>query len=1068
MNHLIGLALKRRSVTILIMLLTLTGGVLAYRNLQKELFPEIEFPNITITTVYPSANPEAVERDVTKPIEEAITGMDGLKELRSISYEGFSLVLATFEFGEDMEEAKRAIEGELGSISFPQEVEDPIVSRINNNTFPVLQLTFSGDRDVPSLQRLLDDLIIPRLERLPGVFDVQVLGKVNEQVQVTVDTEKLEDAGITVAQVAAALRENNVSFPAGNIETRGTAFTVRTSHQFGSLEEIRDLVVGYELAPASAGQPAKLLLDRPVRVSDIAEVGLGTDKSLRISRTNGKPSLTLAVIKDPDANTVEVTDEVLAIMAQETGLPPDIEIATLSNDGPEVTKQLGSVENDAVVGLILAVIVVFAFLVNFQPGVVQGALLTIRPTLIIGLSIPLSIFAGVLLLAPAGISLNFMSLAGLAVSIGNVVDNSIVVLENVYRHMQRGDERLEAVFQGTAEVGSAIFSSTMANIVVFLPLAFIQGLVGSFFTPFALTIAFVLLASVIAPLTVVPALCAVFLKPGDFFQDDAVLGRRKEPLLQRLYTPLLRWCLAHKIITVSIALGSVVGSLGLLAFIPVTLFPRSAPQYLTIDLKLPTGSDVGSTFQEALKIEHALEHLRDQGLVDVYHVTVGTSSNKFGPGAGGGGSHLASAFVLLKEGAPHDITDIVRSEMPSSPNATVTVAEISSGPPTDNLEITVVGSNFTNVSAAARQLEAEIATIDGVINVKNDVSEARDEVVVRVDPEAAARYGLTASQVGLQVGQFVVGRKVSEVDMEGETLDLVVRGKPEDVNDIDQLKDLTVEGSLGRVKLGAISYIAVDKGQVSISRFDSERSASILGNITAANTQAVGLAVQAKIDALDLPPGVDVVTGGIFQQIAEGFQDIFLAIGAGIVLIYLVMVLTLGSLRAPFIILSSLPLALVGALAALAITGRSLSLSALMGFLLLVGIVVNNAIVLLTFVEQLREEGKGVYESLLEAGRVRLRPILMTAFVTLIALVPLALGSEDEGVLIGAELATVIIGGLLSSTLLTLVVVPALYAGIHVSLPQFFGSVGALIRRTGTVRGSPPIIPGPAGDGDGN
>ncbi len=1066
MNYLIGLALQRRPVTILITFLLLGAGVLAYNRLQQELFPEIEFPNITITAVYPSANPEAVERDVTKPIEEAISGMDGLKELRSTSYESFSLVLATFEFGEDMEEAKRTIEANLSGVRFPDDVEDPVVSRINNDTFPVLQLTFSGDRDIPSLQHLLDDIIIPRIERFPGVFNVVVIGEVHEQVQVTLHTEKMKGLGISAAQVAGALRGNHASLPAGNIENNGKAFTVRTTHQLGSLSEIRDLVVGYE---PDINRPGALLLDRPVRLSQVAEVGVGTAGSGSISRTNGKPSLVLGVVKNPDANTVEVTDGVLELLSQDTGLPPDVEIATLSNDGPEVTKELGSVQHDALIGLVLAIIVVFAFLLNTRPGLIRGSLLTLGPTLIIGLTIPLSIFTGVLLLGPAGISLNFMSLAGLAVSIGNVVDNSIVVLENIYRHLQKGEDRLEAAYQGTSELGGAIFASTMANIAVFLPLAFIQGLVGSFFTPFALTISFVLLASVLVPLTAVPALSAVFLRPGDFADEEEAKRREfgRDPLLQRWFMPLLRWCLGHKIPTLAIAVASTVGSLGLIAIIPVTLFPRGAPQYLTIDIELPAGAGVGRTFDQVLKIEQALQEFRDQGMVEVYHVTVGSASNQFGPGASGGAAHLASIFVLLADDVPLDIAGRIRAVMPTAPGLSVTVAEISNGPPTDALEITVVGSNFTAVSATAKELEASLKEVEGVINVKSDVTDARDEVVVNVDPGAAAKYGLNASTVGQQVKQFVVGTKVAEVDLEGRTLDLVVRGQPGAVDDINQLQDLDIEGPRGRVKLGAISRIAIEKGPVSVSRFDSERSASITGDITAADTQAVGVVVQSRIDALNLPPGVQVVTGGIFQQITEGFQDIFLAIGAGIFLIYLVMLITLGSLRMPLMILTSLPLALVGALAALAITGRSLSLSALMGFLLLVGIVVNNAIVLLTFVEQMQREGMGVYEALLEAGRVRLRPILMTASVTLIALVPLALSDTGESALIGAELATVIIGGLLSSTLLTLVVVPAIYAGINDDLPRLFSKLGAaLTGRLRPVRRTHPRSG--AEDGDGN
>jgi hydrophobic/amphiphilic exporter-1 (mainly G- bacteria), HAE1 family len=347
----------------------------------------------------------------------------------------------------------------------------------------------------------------------------------------------------------------------------------------------------------------------------------------------------------------------------------------------------------------------------------------------------------------------------------------------------------------------------------------------------------------------------------------------------------------------------------------------------------------------------------------------------------------------------------------------------------------------------ARELGRELKEIDGVINVSSDVSDARDEVNIHVDPTAAAEFGLSAAQVGQQVNQYIVGATVSEVDLNNLTMDVVVRGQPADVDDIENLENLDIAGPLGVGKLGSISQISLEHGPVSISRFDLERSATISGEITAEDTQAVGAQVQAKIDALELPPGVEVRTGGIFQQISEGFQDVFTAILIGVILVYLVMVASLGSLRDPFIVILSLPLAIVGALVALAITDRSLSLSALMGFLLLVGIVVTNAIVLISFVEQLRQTGMGVYDALIEAGRTRVRPILMTAFTTIIALFPLSISSGNEGGIIGAELATVVIGGLISSTFLTLIVVPVIYTILHVNLPGVFDTASSAVAR---------------------
>ena len=1059
MTFLTGLALSRRSVTLLAFVLVLVAGVLTYRNLERELFPEIEFPNITIVTVYPSADPETVERDVTKPIEEAIDGMDGLKEIESVSSENVSLVLASFEFGEDMEEAKRAIESNVNGVAFPTDVDDPAVSRINNNTFPVLQLSVVSDRDIPSLQRILDDLVVPEIERVEGVFRVDVVGKSEERVKVVVDTDKLEDLGLSMQQVAEALSSNNASFPAGRIDQDGESFAVRATNELGSLEDIRNLTIGFE-SPESV-HPAGPLLDRPVRLRDVAQVTLGTAEANSISRANGKPSLNVTVVKDPDANTVDVTSGVIAALAEIEGLPPDIEILELSNDGPEVEKQLSNLLREGLLGFLFAIIAVFVFLINTRPSPVRGILLTLRPTAIIGISIPLSILTGVLVMGLWGLSLNFMSLAGLAIAIGRVVDDSIVVLENIYRHLQRGAARSEVALTATREVGPAIVSSTLTTVVVFIPLAFIQGLVGEFFTPFALAVSFALVASTLVALTAVPVLGSLLLRAGDFPDEDMAdaagggTGQR-DTWLQRIYTPVLYWTLRHKILTLLFALATLAGLL-LVLIVPITLFPAGTPRFLTIDVELPTGTAISRTFDQVLLVEDALADFHGQGHVELYQVNLGRSSDEFGSGSAGGGFHQAGFLVKLAEEVPEDIADRVRSRMPSDDGVDITVSEVVDGPPADDLEIKLTGSNFTDVAGAARELEDQLNTIDGIINIANDVSQARQELTINVDPSVAAEYGLNAALVGQQVNQYIVGRAVTEVELEGVTMDVVVQGRPEDVDNIDKLKNLSVDGPSGVVQLGVISNIAIEEGPVSISRFDLERAASITGVITAEDTGAVSRQVNSVIAALDAPPGVQIKTGGIFEQISEGFQDVGLAMAVGVALVYLVMVATLGSLRNPLIIVLSLPLAVVGALSALAITERTLSLSALMGFLLLIGVVVTNAIVLITFVEQLREEGRDVFDALIEGGRTRVRPILMTAFTTTFALLPLAVSSEDDSGIIGAELATVVIGGLISSTFLTLIAVPVIYSIFHVSIPNLPGSVVAVVQR---LRRPTPMVSG--------
>jgi HAE1 family hydrophobic/amphiphilic exporter-1 len=534
--------------------------------------------------------------------------------------------------------------------------------------------------------------------------------------------------------------------------------------------------------------------------------------------------------------------------------------------------------------------------------------------------------------------------------------------------------------------------------------------------------------------------------------------------MQRLYIPLLLWSLRHKLATILTAVSTVAASMGLLFIIPVTLFPTGSPQFITIDLELPNGTSVGRTFEEVVRVEDLLAGLKDQGLVKAYQVTLGAGSDQFGPGAGGGGLHMAGFIVALEDDVPSDIGEMVREMLPGNDETTVTVKEIENGPPTDQMEVNITGSNFPAIASVAKRLQSDLGDMDGIINLTSNVSEARDEVVINIDTQQAAELGLTTSSVAQQVNRYIVGETVSEVDLEGVTMDVVVRGHPADVEDVDKLKSLTIEGPLGLVKLGSLSDIAFEKSPVSISRFDGERAASITAGIVAEDTQAVGRKLQARIAALDLPPSVQVKTGGIFQQITEGFEDVFTAMAIGVILVYLVMVATLGSLRNPLVVVVSLPLAMVGALVALALTGRTLSLSALMGFLLLIGVVVTNAIVLIVFVEQLRERGLSVFDALVEGSRVRMRPILMTAFTTTFALLPLATFAGGEGLIIGAELATVVIGGLISSTFLTLVVVPVVYTLVHVNIPALGGRMLSALRRAPADR--PALAGGSADSGD--
>ena len=1052
MSFITRLALRRRPVTVLIMIMLFGLGVYSYINLQRELFPDISFPNVAVNAFSANSDPETMMRDVSEPIEEAIAGLGGLREVSSVSTESRVNLLATFDFGTDMDDAEREVESAVNGTDLPDNVVT-IVSRLTPDAFPVIQFTVSGDEDIPSLQRLVNDVINPRLRRVDGVGAMYTLGEVEEQVIVSVDADKLKDLRLSSVQVADAITQNNISLPAGSITTRGTGYPVRTANEFGSLEDIRQLTVGFEQTDTAFPQGPQTG-KRSIKVSDVADVELTTADPQRISRANGKPGLILAIVKDPDSNTADVTDAVSIAMdaiIDEGALPPDVEVLELSNDGPQVRESLESLLREGTVGFLFAVAVVFIFLLNIRPSLMRGIVLSLRPTAIIAISIPLSILTGVLLLSlTTDISLNFMSLAGLAIAVGRVVDDSIVVLENIYRHIHLGESRYEAAISGTQEVGAAIISSTLTTVVIFVPLAFIPGIVGEFFSPFAISVSLALLASTVVAITIVPVLAASLLRRGDF-DDDQVSGTGpadRQSMIQRIYSPMLLWAIRYKFLTVAIAIIVTVASLGLITIIPITFFPATTPEYLTINIELPVGTSVERTYEEALAMEESLVPFVERGYMTLYQTTVGSRAEQFESGAAGG-FHLAGAFVRLSEDVPENIEEIVREALPDrGEDVTLTVSGISGGPAQGGLDVRVIGPDFNEITDVSRRLEERFSQLDGIVNLSSTVSEGKDEVVISVDPTKAGEYSLTTAAVGLQVNQFIVGRQISEIDITGKTVDIVIRGDRADVEDIDKLKELRIESPAGPVKLGLIANIGIRKAPLSIFRFEGERSARITGEIVAEDTRAVGVEVDRIIATLeDVPPGISIDSGGFFEQINEGFQDVFRAMAVGVVLVYLVMVGSLGALRTPFIIVLSLPLAIVGALLALLVTDRTLSLSAMMGFLLLVGIVVTNAIVLLTFVEQLRERGYDVFDALVEGGRVRLRPILMTAFTTTFALLPLAASDTDSGI-IGAELATVVIGGLVSSTFLTLIVVPAMYWIFNVSLPSFYAYIGRLITRS--------------------
>ena len=1039
------LALSNRATTVMALALILLGGVYAYQQLQQELFPEISLGVINVSTSFQQGTPYQVSREVTKPIEDVIIGMEDLKEVTSTSRGSRSTVRASFETNADLEAAETEINSRVSALRLPDAAGDPRVFALSPNQRPVMELSISGQRDVPELLRIVERQIAPPIQAIPGVFEVDIEGGVSEQVFVTVDPALLETYGLTIQNVIGALQSNSVDVTAGSMASQDGIVTVRAFHGYSNLDSIRNLPVGFarpDGPPAGAGRSADAAAT-PIRMVEVADVRVATPEASTVSRTNGHPSVSINVLKTPDGNTIDIAREIDDLLLElENVLPPDLDVAVMDSQAPRLEEELSKVVSQGLQGFVFAVIAVFVFLLQVRPAIFSGLINTIRPTAIIALSIPLSVMVTMLVMAGFNWNMNFMSLAGLAIAVGRIVDDSIVVLENIYRHIQDGSPRAVAVVEATREVSPAIVASTLTTVAVFIPLGFLPGVVGQFFLPFAQTVCVSLAASTLVALTAVPVLASWFLRQGDMaVNPDA---QPEDTLLQKLYTPVLRLALRFPLPTAILSILVVLASLTLIRQLPVELFSQGRTEGIRIDLRLRNNPSTGLLFQEVRSVEGILDDFVARGAVESYQVTLGSGSRNFGGGADDSFDR-AGFSVTLTDNAPRDLDEQIRNALPEKRNVTAQVFADSGGPPgRGGIRLTLTGSNYEDVRAATDILEAAIERDPGVRNVNTNIVDGAEEFTIAIDPNEAGRYGLSTANVASQVRTWLRGNEVTEVDLGDETLDVVVRGAPDAVDDTEDIPLLPISGSGGVISLGAISDSGYTVGPSAVTHYNGNRSATISGGLAGRDAGAIGERVDAIVASAPLPPGVSVRSGGTFSDIREEFNSVYVAMAIGVSLVYLVMVATLGSLKIPFIIVLSMPLAVVGALIALVITDRSLSLPALMGFLLLVGIVVTNAIVLLTFVQQLRQRGEPPYEAVLSASRIRLRPILMTAFTTILALIPLSL--SDSAGLVGAELATVVIGGLISSTFLTLVAVPVVYLLFEDSIPRLYRRILRLAR----------------------
>ncbi len=1043
LSFLTRLSVRKSSVTLLLVVGILLFGGFATTQLQQELLPNIDFPVITILTSYPGAEPETVADTVSAPLEQAMSGLPGLQDVESTSINGESIIVATFEYGTDMQATQQTISSNLQGIILPSGASTPQIETFNLQSQPILQLSLASQKETPAqLAQLAREQIIPALKAIAGVSNIDLLGGGSRQLLIKLDPAKLAADGISVQQIVALLQQNSLTVPGGTVDNQGFSVPVVTNHEFQSVQDLCGLVVGTIPVPPTKGQggtsgatlselcqPSTTRQPGQVLLEDVAAIQQSDNTTDGISRTNGVPSVGINITKTQSANTVTVANAVKSKLNDlKASLPGDVTIVTLQDQSTFITQSINGLVREGLLGAGFAILVIFLFLLN------------IRSTLVTAISIPCSLLVAFIILYAANISLNVLTLGGLAIAIGRVVDDAIVVLENIYRHVQAGEPVRRAVMTAPREVGTAITSSTATTLAVFLPLAFIGGLVGQFFRPFALAVVAALAASLLVALTIIPALAKYFVRPGRKASRTLRRGQTLEEentWLQRIYTPVLRWALSHRLITLGVALVLFFASIFSVSRIPTSFLNQGSQKIVLVTVNPPAGSDVQAVSDEAAKVEDILHH---DGNVQSYQTTIGGGGSQQALRSvvlGGGSSNSASITVTLQSNADLDATTTeLRNKITAPDVAGKFFIEVQSfSASSSQFQVTLNSDDQAALTDAAQRVLNVVKQEPNTANPTSDASAVAPTVFITVDPSRAALYGLTTAQVGQQIRADLAGQTAIQIQdsnfNDGQPTDVVVQMDTSSVATQAGVENLPIfygaGGHGGVVGLGQIATIKIQQSQVKVTRIGGQPAVTITADITSQNTGTVSNDLQNKIDALHLPSSVTVSYGGIASQITSGFSGLLLALLAAIILVYVLMVITFGSLLDPFILLFALPLAAIGAFPALLITGRTISISSLIGLLMLVGIVVTNAIVFLDMVKQREKQGMPTREALIEGGRIRVRPILMTALATILATLPLALG-ENDGSVISAELGTVVIGGLLSSTLLTLVVIPVLYS----------------------------------------
>lgn len=1004
--HLLSLfSLRNRALIALVTIVIGVFGGIALTTLKQELIPSLTLPRLVVVTSYPGAAPAVVESDVSTPIETAIQGIEGLESTTATSRANISTVSASFAYGTDITNLEQKVQLAVNRASLPDEV-DPRIITGSIEDLPVIQIAVTSDLDERELSSRLDDLLV-KIESLEGVREAALLGTSTDRIEITPDVEALAANELTTNDIEDALDANGVLLPAGEITEGGQTLVVQAGNRVDALQQLRAI-------PLLSGTPGQV-----VALSDVADVQIVAEPATGISRVNGEPALTISVTKTPDGNTVAVSELVRELIPElEDSVGNNSEFTIVFDQAPFIERSIEALTTEGLLGLFFAIIVILVFL------------LSLRSTLVTAISIPASILVTFIGMLASGYTLNIITLGALTISVGRVVDDSIVVIENIKRHIELGDEKWVAITTAVREVAGAITASTVTTIAVFLPLALVSDITGELFRPFALTVSIALAASLLVSLTIVPVLAYWFLgrRKGKAAAKPAVQSHEDElatpTFLQRGYLPIIRWTLRRPV-AVLLAAVLVLGGTGLLATgLKTNFIGDSGQNTITVRQQLPLGTSLEARDEAASEVEEVLQRLDG---IEIVQLSIGSSGSPFSSFAVGGSGNNTFSLTTDPEVDQVELQAQVRVELDELDGVgEFSLSAAGGGFASSDIAVNVRASTESELREATDAISAAIRDLGVVAEFSSNLSEEQPYIGVVVDREAAAEAGLSEIAVGGLVARAMNPTPSGSVVIDETTLSIYIENENKPLT-IEELRDFQIPTALGPVELTELADVEELNGPASITTSRGVRSATITITPGSDDIGTASAEVEAALADADLPPGASAELGGVTSQQSEAFEQLGLALLISILIVYIVMVATFRSLRQPLLLLVSVPFAATGAIALQLITGIPLGAASLIGVIMLVGIVVTNAIVLIDLVNQYRERGLRVDDAILHGAARRLRPILMTAAATIFALVPLAMGITGQGGFISQPLAVVVIGGLVSSTILTLIVLPVLY-----------------------------------------